>query len=257
MPSVWKLAAGQVTLFSSPGSPPKFTALEVYQAIWKDDPDNFQRQPAVLGPTVANGRRKNAMVGCTVQPLRVDIVLNPVQTAQIRPDSSLPVFGSANEVRGEFESVFNAIAAGGVKGSYNRIAVRMQFRAQASNHTEANTVLAASLPDRYRLHLSDEEDVVLQVNSPYRDEATGNLKVNRLTRWSVETVQVLTFAVPIAPTQAAPEGPQVATFTTATLSFEENNVPSKTPLSDAQLAHLGREGIKHATEAGREFGFQI
>ncbi len=263
MPIVWKLAAGQLTLFSSPGSPPGFSALDVYKAIWGDQPDSFQRQPAPLGPTFANGRRGNAVVGCTVQPLRVDIALNPVQVGLIEPGDSLPMFEGASEILDEFENVLNAIGAAKIEGSYNRIALQVQYRAQASSPAEANDILAASLPDRYRLHLKDEENVLLQINSPYENERVGSLRVNRVTRWSVDTVQVLTIAVPIGATQVspgasgAPEVPRLTPFITATVSFEENNAPSPVPLSCDQLVQLGREGIKHAMESGRALGFEI
>src|SRR5207248_1561787 len=103
-----------------------------------------------------------------------------------------------------------------------RAATYVQIISLETNSTEANKVLMSIVPEQYRIALSSEEEFILQVNRPRMSEQVDKLRLNLITKWSVETFQVISLAVAAdvsAPT-VAPQAsvmPQVANFVAASV----------------------------------------
>ena len=234
----WKALEGRVTLFpsSSPTSSVA-SAHAVYQQVWGDDPDSFQKGSGV-SPGVAQGKRKGMNVSCFVHPGRIDFNLAPT------PEGTEMSLALISDVEAFFDSlnrIIVAVSKGVSVGSMNRVGLHVQFFRPASNFTEANRMLTEIMPDKYRLALSDEEDFGLQVNRPYVSHTVPDIKMNAIAKWSIERLQVVAFAAPVrmagVQTQPRMPAPRIKEFMGASTAFENNN-SKPTSLSPDQQSSL-------------------
>jgi hypothetical protein len=142
-----------------------------------------------------------------------------------------------------------------------RVALYLQFLTISDNYVEANKVLSAVIPQKFGLTLSDEEDIVFQINLPRMSKKITSVKLNVLTKWSVERIQVFTVTVPPAgmPLQTIASVPQnIMQYITPTVVFDNSTPPDKVPpLDAAQQADLLIEVLGIASEMQKENGLNI
>jgi hypothetical protein len=194
--SAWKVQAARITLFPlvGSGSVPK-SALDLYKAVWGKEPDSYQSQPSAPGfpfPTsVAQGVAGTFTRSCQTQPLRADFTFLPIATnnPSVLPsieDTELLV----NEIRafigGDVEATFQ-------QSAINRVAVFLQLGQESSDYAQANEIISRTIWDGLKVTLSDEEDFLLQINRKQPDTAQASSKLNFITKWSVERLQIMTF----------------------------------------------------------------
>jgi hypothetical protein len=248
--SEWKASIGRITIFSVPPfSSPMPSALELFRIVWGGDPDNFQKQANPLVPSVAQGKRANLMAACIVQPARIDFSLTP-PSPPLNPATqvSYPLIEDVTRFYGELLRVTDVIGQQTVSGSVVRVGANVQFLNLNPNFADANKELSKVIPEKYGVRISDEEDFVFQINCPYQSREVGTFRMNSVTKWSVDRVGVLTFALPmrgpgaVVPT-TAPAQSQTQMFIAASVVFDNNNVQTGAILSNRQQSLLLREAL--------------
>ena len=247
----WNPSAGRITLFSAPTSRVP-SALNLFQTVWRADPDGFQKQNNPLVPTIAQGRRGNLVFACIVQPGRIDLSLTPPPSPAGTPDESYPVIEDDRELHNEMLRIAEVVAREQVAENVSRVAVSKNFLNLTENFVEANKELLTIMPAEYRPKLKDEEDFLFQVNRPYSSGRVPNVTINVLIRWSVDRLGIISIALPMrspntvmaAPVSATPE---TKTFIGASVSFDLNNVPTERLLAPHEQAAIVDEALASIT----------
>jgi hypothetical protein len=194
--SDWKALVGRVTLFPATPLSSSFSALTLFKDIWAGEPDNFQKPTNPLMPTIAQARRNGMSASCSVHAGRIDLSLdpspNPGQIAQhpvAMIDDTVVFYRSLTQI-------INAIKGNIIPGLMARVALYLQFLKIGESFNEANKILTGVIPRTFGLTLSDEQDVIFQINKPRASTKVDSIKLNTLTKWSVERIQVFTVNVP-------------------------------------------------------------
>jgi hypothetical protein len=260
----WKASGGRITLFpSAPVSSPLSSALELYRRVWREDPDNFQKQANPLTPTVARGKRGVVTASCFTHPARIDFTLTPTSSAHEVAQLSFPLIEDTSQLLPELVRILDAIGEGVISDSIFRVALNVQFLVLKPSFAEANQAITVIIPSQYGVRITGEEDFVFQINRPYTSREVGTIKMNSLTKWSVDRLQVLTMAVPMggAPTPASVAATSVSRqtkeFIAASVTFDNNNVPTGTPIPSAQQSLLLYEALTLAAQTQQDIGLNI
>lgn len=255
----------RISLFSRPDttnvSGP--SALDLYKKIWDADPDNFQKSPAPVFPSQAQGKCGDLQVTCLVHPTRIDFNLSPVLSQGVLPQPVLQLIENTAQLHAELQRITNVLTNGSIQTPSVGVALFLQFVVPQPSFKEANSRLMSIIPERYRTKLTDEEDFVFQVNRPQASTQVKGVRLNFITKWSVERAKVVTFALP--PQAGSVIGqPQMLTpistdFIVPSIAFDINNSPY-TPDADLtveQLSLLLREGLSRIEQLQHEFGLNL
>jgi hypothetical protein len=226
--------------------------------VWGRDPENFQGASGALPQSVAQGNQGEFAVNCAIQPTRIDFNMMPLASDD---PVKLDVIEDAASVRREFERIVGLVRDGLAVGiAVNRVATFFHFLSVGKNIAEANATLAGVIPSSYRVKLSDEEEFSLQLNRP-RASAVENLRINRITKWSVIRYQMIRVAVParvVAPgaTQAA-QVTNMAEAIAANVTFDINNTSvAGAALTADQQVKLLNEGLADTIQLMLECGLR-
>ena len=260
----WKSSGGRITLFPAAVSSPALSALDLFRQVWGEEPDGFQKQANPLAPSVAHGNRNGLKTGCLAQPARIDFNLTPPSPKQeeTQDEVSFPLIGDTGLLRAELSRIIDIVDRKAVLSSVVRVALGVQFLALEPSAAEANRVLTAHIPEQYGVKISDEEDFIFQINRPYPSRSAEGIKTNFITKWSVDRLQILTFAVSAGgPTttsaQTPASGSQTAEFIAASVNFDINNVPTTTPLPNGHPASVLREALTAVARMQQAIGLNI
>ncbi len=251
----WKTFSGRITLFPAPPPPSLPSVLELYQKIWDDEPDAFQKQANVLAPAVASGKRNGLMVNCTAQPVRIDFNL----TAAPRQDTQMPVALIDHPIKlfNELKRIIDILDKSPLSIDVLRVALNLHFLNLNPSHPEANKAVTETIPDRYGVTVTSEEDFIFQINQPETSRKIKDIKMNFITRWSVERLQVLTISIPTSGVIIGTSpSPQTKTFIASRVLFDNNNSPDRVLPSNEQSALL-HEALDAAAGMQREIGLNI
>jgi hypothetical protein len=262
----WNISACRVTLFPVPTSPLLLDALALYRLIWSADPDNFQKQGNPLMPSTAMGERGSGISAlAVVQAARIDLNLAATPQSTIPPgEDALPIIRNPLKLNGEMKRIFDAVGTGAISNSLTRVALYIQFQSFESSVRDANSALRAVIPRQYGINITDEEDVIFQVNRRFVGQA--NLTMNAITKWSVDHIQIFNFVLPLGgqgaftpmPPPANVLKPGALNFTVAGVNFEINNVPSETLiLNGAQQASILTDALTRASKMQDDIGLSI
>ena len=262
----WKSSGGRITLFPAAASSPPLSALALYKHVWGEEPDGFQKQTNPLSPSVAHGRRGSLVASCLAQPTRIDFNLIPPtptqdggQDAQTE-ETPFPLIKDTNLLHAELLRAMEVINRSTVLNSVVRVALGVQFLALEPSSSEANKVLVAIIPRQYGVRVTNEEDFIFQVNQPYTSLRAEGVKVNSITKWSVDRLQILTLALPAnqpATSSQAAGGSQATQFIAASVQFDINNVATGTPLPSGQPASLLNEALLEVSRMQFAMGLNI
>jgi hypothetical protein len=233
--SAWDVHIARITVFPllGSGSSPK-SALELYKTIWGKDPDSYQGPAVGGGPfpaSVAQGVEGRLIQNCQTQPTRTDLTFGPhvrALTTSLAGIEDTTVLGPA------MAKVFAAVEAAFQGTPINRVAAYMQLGREAGDYREANQLLSATMWANKQVSLADEEDFVLQFNVP-RPDTSGSIKLNYITKWSVERVQVLTFQMPVGGTATAP---LIANKIVSIVAFDNSNLALQKPFDRGQAERV-------------------
>lgn len=258
----WKALSGRITLFPTavPSSPAP-SALELYRLVWGGEPDNFRKLPNALLPTVAQGRRNGIMASCFSHPARIDFNLSPAFPESEMTEMQLVLIEDSSQLHAELTRMIDVLAKGAISNSVSRVALGVQFVAAKSSSLETNKTLTNVMPPEYRMKITDEEDFIFQVNRPRMSSKVENIRMNFLTKWSMERMQVATMAIPagglpIPTSKDLSAHSKVREFIAASVNFDNNNVPGN-PLNHKQQSSLLLEGLTAAAAMQRDIGLNI
>lgn len=253
---------GRITLFPTPLlSPPLPSTLELYRSVWDGDPDNFQKQGNALMPTFAQGKRGDVMAICSVHPARIDFHLGPVLPENLPERESLVLIEDTSQLRAELMRIIEFVGKGGVSNSISRVALNVQFLVSRASTIEANKLLISVMPDQYRVQITDEEDFIFQINRPYMSREVKGVRMNSLTKWSVDRLKIVSLLVDMTgsptPASASNTAPKLQEFIAASVTFDNNNVPAGNNLAGEQQAALLLEELSAAARMQRDFGLHV
>ena len=129
------------------------------------------------------------------------------------------------------------------------------------------------IPEQYRTTLTNEEGFVFQINRPHTSSQLPNIRMNFVTKWSVERAQVVTFSLP---TQGGPiinqqqmpmpnssqqqmPIPSSTEFIMPSIVFDFNNSPylPDTNLTSEQQSLLLLEGLSRIDQTQHELGLNF
>ena len=254
----WKAITAGISLFPIMAPPrPQVSARDLFKRIWGREPNNFQSQMNSLIPTSAQGIQGALAFNCISQPTRIDFTLTPAPTSGQPPKVAL--IDDANVLRQELERIIESIGKDAELNYIWRVALNLHFIRVLPGVGEANRELMGVIPRKYGVTVTDEDDFVFQINRPYNALASQNTRLNIITKWSVERVQVISVAVPVSGmplgTETALPFPQIATFIAASVHFDNNNVPVQNrAFNGTDQAALLREALQKTQEMQREIG---
>jgi hypothetical protein len=254
--SQWKALIGRITLFPGPlPSGPLPSALELYKKLWGGEPDNFQTSANALMPTIAQGKRAGMMVGCAVHPVRIDLSLNPGPASSEGGGTSFVLIEDTRQLHAELIRLIEFID--GEVGLYSvcRVGVYLHFLQLSVNIEQANKLLIAVIPDLYRARITDEEDFIFQINRPRASHAVEGVRLNHITKWSMDRFQVLNLAV-VADSRSI-LSPERKEFIAASVTFDSNNVPTSASLNRNEQSSLLRECLIASEQMQREIGVKV
>lgn len=265
--STWKALVGRISfLASAPTPPPETSVLDLYKQTWGTNPQNFQDAPNPLMPSTAQGVVDGMTVACTKLPNRVDFSVTPNTTIPTA-DLSIRFIEDASTLRGELSRIAAAIAANQiiVPEMLNRVAVFIQFVAIEPDLVSANKAVSRAIPRGYGGELSDEEAFVLQFSRSQALRDVPKVKLNVLTKWSVEQFQVVSFGVSFGVSVGGVAGenpqtgivPQVRSYIGASVSFDCNTPPTRETLVGNERSALILEALNIASRAQLEYGLNV
>jgi hypothetical protein len=246
----WKAQLGRITLFpvipigAEPGS-----ALDLYKRTWKSDPDSFQKQPQAglpFVPSTAQGADGGLSTSCSVHLIRIDFTITPPAQSQFTLIEDIKLFHDAlvQIVRSVSENNTSAV---------NRAACFVQFASLAKDYVEANEIIRSTIPEQYGgMKLGDEEDFILQIN---RKRQVDDVKMNYITKWSVDRVQFLTIA-PLQPQQTVPMSQIVWEHIISSVTFDNSNVPAAV-LTKERLTTILTQALAAVAKQQQETHLQL
>jgi hypothetical protein len=204
------------------------------------------------------------MAGCLAQPARADFTLTPRSSGRTAAQEEVlfPLIEDTGLLHSELLRIIDIIDQHAVLQSVVRVALGVQFLALKPSSAEANGVLTTHIPKQYGVRITDEEDFIFQINRPYPSRGAAGIKMNFITKWSVDRLQILTFAVSVgSPTAASAQTPasgsQTAEFIAASVNFDINNVPTGAPLPNGRPASLLREALIAVAQMQQGIGLNI
>jgi hypothetical protein len=191
----WKALFGRITLFPAPETSPSLpSADKLYVSIWGREADNYQRQSNALMPTVAQGKLDGVAAVCSVQPARIDFTLMPLVPQNALATPSLDLIENASQLHSELMRIIEIIGKEGVSCPSSRVAFSAQFLKSRESIAEANRSLTNVIPAQYRIQITDEEDFIFQINRPRVSRNVESVKMNIITKWSVDQLQVMSLS---------------------------------------------------------------
>jgi len=259
----WKALTGRLTFFPlAPTLSPAAPASALYRQVWRAEPENFLTQPNALLPSMATGRRGALTARCLAHPSRVDFDFSPSPPRE--PRSELQLIEDTSELHTELSHVIEALADFEFPNGVSRIALYLQFLSPKSSSADANSLLCKVIPSEYGVKIRGEEDFVFQVNRPYLSRTVEPIKMNSLTKWSADRIQLVTLSFPaggqlVSSMPANPSLPasQIVEFIAASVAFDINSVPSTTPLANLSQSLLLTEALASASRAQVALGLNV
>jgi hypothetical protein len=256
----WKPVFARVTAFPSVPLVQVTSAAQLFQQIWNREPDSFQKQatPTSFAPSMAQGVQGDLTFTCTLNPIRVDLAVGPSDTAPMGSQATFQVIENSPALSTELRRIIEAIRNNPSVIPTARVALGVQFSTVTSSHNEANQIITSTLPDGFRLNLSDEEDFILQINQIRPSELVNDLKVNFITKWSVERIQQFTLTIPATGASGISQlGNPPVNFVNPTILCDNNNVPATRALSAQEQASILTEALQGVHHQARSSGLNV
>jgi hypothetical protein len=256
MPSdkpAWKALLGRISIFPLMPSPTPPTpsptppsALDLFHKVWQIKPEEFHGQANPLMPSMAQGKLGNLTANCIKQQIRTDFNLLPSRPT----DASLASIEDTTQLHQELSDIIRVIGEDLISDPVVRVAVFVQFVMPVSTLEEANKILLASMPQAYRMGVTNEEDFVFQINRPVHLNDIDNLRMNIITKWSADRIQIIVGS-------HVDQLPVSQQLIAASVTFDHNNVPSITPISSDKQAVLLTEGLSKVANLRRDYDMNI
>jgi hypothetical protein len=232
----WQGQLARLTVFPSQDAITR--SAEWWQAATDDQPDETTMNPK-KGSGQIQGAFGQGKLILNLEPDRIDWLLAPADREMgEQTNGEFPTLGPATEM----VNTFSAIAEKWLTQDSLPAIARIAFGAVLL-HPEADRRAGyLRLPDYVPVQVNPESsDFLYQINPPPVASETGieGLHLNRLSKWSVVTLQSFAFKMSATGVTAQRADPQV---TALRLELDINTVPAFAgPFPHARLVHVFRE----------------
>jgi len=254
--SEWKALVGRISLFTGPVQPSStLTGLELFRLVWKRDPDNFFSSKNPLAPTTAQARGFGLTTGCSVQPTRIDLNLTPLPPETESSELTVTVIEDTQVLHAEMTRLIRFVGTFADPYSINRVGTYLHFIRLTSSIREGNSILTQTIPELYRPRLTAEEEFILQVSRPRSSSVDQQIKLNLITKWSVDRFRVLNLSVQLD--GVARQIPTPSEVIGASIVSDNNNVPLDSSLNSAQQVALLSECFQETVKVQRELNLGV
>lgn len=199
------------------------------------------------------------MTNCFAHPTRIDLNLSPVPPPTGTAEPELVFIQDTDQLYTELKRIIKVLAEGIISSSISRIALGLQFVAVKRDSLEANKTLIQTMPQQYRMKVTNEEDFIFQVNRPRKSSKVESVKMNFITKWSVENVQVISMAALAGGAPMSAGAPWIKNFLAASVSFDNNTFAdfARRPLTPGEQSQLLDESLAEASVMQKSFGLNI
>jgi hypothetical protein len=250
----WKGVQGRISLFQMPSA--LFPSpIEIFEKVWDVTPDNFKKQQNPLSPSVADGSLNGLTVRCLTQPGRLDITITP-PTGEAT-EMIIALIEDTSKFHSEFVRIIKALPRIGISGPVTRIAIVARFGNLSKNEVDANKILINTIPEEYRVRITDETDFILQFNRRFKSRSVSRVMMNVVKKWSVERIQLMALNVQ-GGASLGPEGNTITTEYMANVMLEINNVPvAEQSLETLEQSSLLEEGLMEISKYQKSAGLGI
>jgi len=262
--SDWKPLLGRVTILLAPSPKTVPSAQDLYKKVWGSDPLSFQAAQNPLMPSVAQGTQAGLALNSSVHPTRIDLTISAAGSQDPWAPPRLVRIENGEQLRDQLATIATLVGkADFLTNPVARVAVFLQVVSIENDSASVNKALLLTMPADYRLTLRDEEQFVLQVNRAKKSSSAENLKLNRITRWSEERFQHVSFNVAMAPGQIVASRPnmqpEITEIVTASITFDFNTeaIAMDKHLSAAQQSSLLSEALGQVGESLKECGLKF
>ena len=202
----WQAENARLTVFPMLDATTRST--EWWQTVTESQPDETRTNPK-KGSALIQGALDPGRLILKLEPDRIDWVLSPAELdiEELAEAGEPPTLGPAKEI----VDAFSAIAEKWLTRDDLPAIARMAFGA-VLNHPETDRQAGyLRLPDYVPVQVNPESsDFLYQINLPPVPSATGieDLLLNRLSKWSVATLQAVSLRLTgtMVQAQAAPKG---------------------------------------------------
>ncbi len=172
---------------------------------------------------------------------RIDFTLtSPAPAFGLVPKTIFQIEDAA-AFRSELDRIIKTTSKATDWASFNRIAINIQIQTQQPNISAANAALVDVIPQKYKVPITDEEDFALQINRPYVSSRVAGIRMNTITRWSVDRLRLLNLQIGpgnIMALQGANQASTFLDFDTASVSIDVNSNPTEKPILPTQQNDL-------------------
>jgi hypothetical protein len=237
----WQAETMRVTVFPT-------EVVSVEPSSWWDEvvgvpPEAVASRPKV-GQFQAHGEFEGRQLVLKVQPGRVEWVLGPLAKAVEEEQSALPSLGTFSEVLQLLSKV--VVPWLPQAPALQRFAYGAILKQPVDNVRAGYAVLQRYLASSVHLDLESSSDFFYQINRPRPSRTTvAGLRLNRLTKWSVQVVRRMTMTIGTERGASRVLGEDVA----LRLELDINTVPDFPGALPAE--HLGSL-LQELTDLGRE-----
>jgi hypothetical protein len=163
-----------------------------------------------------------------------------------------------------FRGIIQAIESFGSNLSTNRVAIAVQFARIEDSLTSATKTLLETIPAPYALDLTDEDDLIFQVNKPMASESVPGVQLNFVRNWSLTRFQMMNFAMSASigsftPQLSSAMSPSEMAQIGAIVNIEVNNRPIEPsrPLSVEEQKDILLESLKIIEEEQGNIGLNV
>lgn len=181
----WRAGSIQLVWFSA--SADALSSSAFYETLFGREADNVQsnRLPTGAKATAASGNLDNVNLQVSAQQGRIDVVVRPLPG---------PLSGAItlDDADGRLDWLLSKLRSLTAPPVSNRLALVVTYHIPATGLTQAAGVINKELNDL--LAFTDSTDLSFQVNRRRPFGFNDNIVMNRLIRYSVETLQEVQFA---------------------------------------------------------------
>jgi len=243
---MWEAESLRFTAFPAPIAPVE------EPSWWKDligEPPERRMTAPKKGTLQEEGNFDGGRLVLSIQPMRIDWLL----TAATRQEEGLetfPTVGPFAETLKTFSALIDRWIQSETFPAVKRVALGTVLLQQVEDKHVAYGRLARYLP-KVELDTLNSSDFFYQINRP-RASTSGiaNLKINRLSKWSVSSWRSALIAVTPGSLEQAAMGPEVFT---CRLELDINTAPdSSEPLPREMLPRILQELVNLGEEIARD-----
>lgn len=239
---IWHAATGRVTLFPTPQKV-VLSAEELFREAFGCAPEAYSTN-TTSNTSNAQGPHKDMAAVCSIQPARIDLGFIPRAPDSSGPSSQLLLIEDPAQLKAELGALVDNLSAVLPRIPCTRVAIFIQLTRVVADTTEGNAAIRGTLPEGFALPLTDEDNVIFQMNRQSPSRVSHQMRFNFITRWSLDNMKLLNVPVSrVGVGDAASLGAEslVVDLIASNIVFDNNTVPSELVLDADQVTEILHE----------------